>query len=190
ALRTELGAPGRLERCESPDDDIVALVDYAHTPDALTRVLSSVRALSKGRVRVVFGCGGDRDRAKRGPMGDAAGQGADLVVVTNDNPRTEAPEEIARPIVAALAARGLPRLRPEELGSLPSGYAVELDRARAIEAAIVTAAPGDTVIVCGKGHEEYQIVGDQRASFDDRVEARRALARRREGATRRASGGA
>ncbi len=179
ALRGEHGAPGRLERCESPEDDVVVLVDYAHTPDALVRALASVRALAKGRVVVVFGCGGDRDRAKRGPMGEAAAQGADLVVVTNDNPRTEDPSEIVRPIVASLERHGLAATVPDLLGARAKAYVVELDRARAIEAAVLAAAPGDTVIVCGKGHEEYQIVGDRRAPFDDRVEARRSLALRR-----------
>jgi UDP-N-acetylmuramoyl-L-alanyl-D-glutamate--2,6-diaminopimelate ligase len=179
ALSVEHGAPGRLERCERPDDDIVVLVDYAHTPDALVRVLGSVRAVSRARVIVVFGCGGDRDRGKRGPMGEAAASGADIVVVTNDNPRTEDPVEIARPIVAALEARSLPPLTKDELAGAPRGYVTELDRARAIDAAVLGASAGDTVIICGKGHEEYQLVGLTRLPFDDRAEAARALTLRR-----------
>ncbi len=188
ALRRELGAPGRLERCESKEDDIVVLVDYAHTPDALTRVLTSVHALATGRILLVFGCGGDRDPAKRGPMGEAAARGADVVVVTNDNPRSESPVDIARPIALALRNFGIPELPLADLASAHRGYAVELDRAQAIDTAIASAARGDTVIVCGKGHEDYQVYGDQRLPFDDRVESRRALIRRRERARPHAGG--
>jgi UDP-N-acetylmuramoyl-L-alanyl-D-glutamate--2,6-diaminopimelate ligase len=179
ALRTEAGAPGRLERCESPDDDVVVLVDYAHTPDALVRVLACVRGLSTRRTLVVFGCGGDRDRAKRGPMGRAAARGADIVIVTNDNPRGESPAEIVRPIVEGLVSEGLEELRGGELAAASRGFATELDRARAIEVAVLAAGSGDTVVICGKGHEEYQIVGDRTLPFDDRSEARRALSLRR-----------
>jgi UDP-N-acetylmuramoyl-L-alanyl-D-glutamate--2,6-diaminopimelate ligase len=188
ALRNERGAPGRLERCEFAEDDVVVLVDYAHTPDALARVLASVRALSKGRVLVVFGCGGDRDRTKRGPMGEAAASGADLAIVTNDNPRGESPEDIARPIIEGLVHHGLSDVGPSGLRSASRGYAIELDRARAIDAAVSSALAGDTVVICGKGHEDYQVVGDERLPFDDRIEARRALARRRPRSTRGSSG--
>lgn len=189
ALCSERGAPGRLERCEAEGDDIVVLVDYAHTPDALGRVLASARALATGRVMVVFGCGGDRDRVKRTPMGEAAARGADIVVVTNDNPRSEVPAEIVKPITLGLRSVGLPELRPEELASASRGYGVLLDRARAIEVAVLSAAPGDTVVLCGKGHEDYQVCGDERLPFDDRVEARRALAHRRAGVKLDAGGG-
>lgn len=167
ALATEVGAPGRLERCDGPEDDVVVLVDYAHTPDALARALDAVRAAAEGkRVICVFGCGGDRDPSKREPMGRAAGSGADLVIVTNDNPRTEDPEVIARS-----AANGVRSAGKEPI--------VELDRARAIERAISAAGGGDLVLIAGKGHEDYQIVGTEKRAFDDRVEARRALAARR-----------
>ena len=179
ALTHEIGAPGRLERCEEPGDDVVVLVDYAHTPDALARVLATVRAVCKGRVLVVFGCGGDRDRQKRAPMGEAVGRTADVVVVTNDNPRNESPEAIAEPIAAGLDSCGQARITPDVMPSVARGYVVELDRARAIELAVLAARPGDTVVVCGKGHETYQIFGDTTVAFDDRAEARRALSKRR-----------
>jgi len=158
--------PGRLERCEGPNDDILVAVDYAHTPDALARVLKAVRALGQGRVLCVFGCGGDRDPKKRAPMGEAVGRGADEAFVTSDNPRSEAPEAIVKAILPGLDAAS-------------AKYEVELDRATAIEKAIRAAAPGDVVLIAGKGHEDYQIIGAEKRHFDDREEARRALALRR-----------
>ncbi len=176
----EAGAPGRLERCDVPGDDITVLVDYAHTPDALARVLDSVRTVaSASRLWCVFGCGGDRDTTKRGPMGEAAASRADAVVVTSDNPRTEDPAAIAAPIEAAVAASGLPSAGWGALASGARGYVVELDRARAIDQTIQKAGKGDVVVVAGKGHEDYQIVGAARRHFDDREEARRALSTRR-----------
>ena len=172
ALATEPGAPGRLERCDGPDDDVVVLVDYAHTPDALGRVLDTVRGVGE-RVICVFGCGGDRDPTKRKPMGEAVGRRADIAIITNDNPRTENPVSIAGPIEQGVRAGGLV---PRNGGN---GYVVELDRARAIRLAVQIAAPGDVVLVAGKGHEDYQIIGHEKRSFDDRVEARAALASRR-----------
>jgi UDP-N-acetylmuramoyl-L-alanyl-D-glutamate--2,6-diaminopimelate ligase len=159
--------PGRLERCEGPDDDILVAVDYAHTPDALRRVLSAVRALTAGRVLCVFGCGGDRDPSKRAPMGEAVGRGADLAFVTSDNPRSEAPLAIIDAIV--------PGLR-----KVSAAFEVEPDRARAIEQAVLAARPGDVVLLAGKGHEDYQLIGGEKRHFDDREEARRALALRRQ----------
>lgn len=159
--------PGRLERCDVPADDVLVLVDYAHTPDALERALGAVRPLTAGSVICVFGCGGDRDREKRPKMGDAVGRGADRAIVTNDNPRSEDPRAIADAILPGLSPHGVP-------------FQVELDRAAAIELAVAEAAPGDVVLIAGKGHEPYQIVGGERRRFDDRVEARRALCRRRE----------
>jgi UDP-N-acetylmuramoyl-L-alanyl-D-glutamate--2,6-diaminopimelate ligase len=166
ALAAESGAPGRLERCDERGDDIVVLVDYAHTPDALSRVLDAVRAVATGRVWCVFGCGGDRDPTKREPMGQAAGSRADVAIVTNDNPRSEDPSEIARAV-----AKGVRRAGKEPV--------VELDRRAAIARAVSGAAAGDAVLIAGKGHEDYQLVGAQKLAFDDRVEARRALAARR-----------
>jgi UDP-N-acetylmuramoyl-L-alanyl-D-glutamate--2,6-diaminopimelate ligase len=142
------------------------LVDYAHTPDALARVLAAVRALGGERVLCVFGCGGDRDPLKRAPMGEAVGRGADVAYVTSDNPRGEDPASIVAAIVPGLKAAS-------------AKYEVELDRAAAIEKAIGQALPGDVVLIAGKGHEDYQIIGAEKRHFDDREQARKALAARR-----------
>lgn len=166
ALSKEPGAPGRLERCDGDQDDVVVLVDYAHTPDALARALDAVREIATGRVWCVFGCGGDRDRAKREPMGEAVGRRADVAIVSNDNPRTEDPRAIADAVAAGVRTAG----------KVPI---VELDRRKAIEHAVRSASRGDVVLVAGKGHEDYQIVGTVKQPFDDRIEVRRALAERR-----------
>jgi UDP-N-acetylmuramoyl-L-alanyl-D-glutamate--2,6-diaminopimelate ligase len=166
-LSCDVRVSGRLERCDDPKvDDVVVLVDYAHTPGALARVLSSVRGVSSGAVVCVMGCGGDRDPLKRPLMGHAAGAGADRVIVTNDNPRSESPRAIADQILPGLAPTGTP-------------FVVELDRAAAIRAAILEARPGDLVLVAGKGHETYQIIGATTFAFDDREVAKAALAERR-----------
>jgi UDP-N-acetylmuramoyl-L-alanyl-D-glutamate--2,6-diaminopimelate ligase len=172
ALSREAGAPGRLERCDAPGDDVTVLVDYAHTPDALARVLDAVRGVARGRVLCVFGCGGDRDPTKRVPMGEAVGRRADVAIVTSDNPRTEAPRAIAEAIVRGVRAGGREPI-------------LELDRWKAIDLAVRSATGGDLVLIAGKGHENYQIVGVVKQPFDDREEARRALEVRR-----RARGGA
>ncbi|MFT3771161.1 MAG: UDP-N-acetylmuramoyl-L-alanyl-D-glutamate--2,6-diaminopimelate ligase [Minicystis sp.] len=167
ALSAPIVVPGRLERCDDPAaDDVAVLVDYAHTPDALARVLAGVRGLGSGRVVCVFGCGGDRDPLKRPLMGEAVGKLADVAIVTNDNPRSEDPKAIADAILPGLA------------GS-KAEVIVELDRRRAIERAVIEAEPGDVIILAGKGHEPYQIIGATTLKFDDRDEARRALAMRR-----------
>jgi UDP-N-acetylmuramoyl-L-alanyl-D-glutamate--2,6-diaminopimelate ligase len=166
ALNACPAVPGRLERCDPPGGDIAVFVDYAHTPDALEKVLSAVRPLTAGRVVCVFGCGGDRDRTKRPLMGEIAGRLADEVVVTSDNPRSEPPERIAAAVVAGLTDG-------------PHRWQVELDRAQAIAQAIAQALPGDLVLIAGKGHETRQVVGEQATDFDDRVHARAALAARR-----------
>jgi UDP-N-acetylmuramoyl-L-alanyl-D-glutamate--2,6-diaminopimelate ligase len=158
--------PGRLERCDEPGDEVLVLVDYAHTPDALERVLVAARSMTKGRVSCVFGCGGDRDPQKRPRMGAAVGRLADYAYLTNDNPRTEDPQKIAASVEVGLR-------------EMDGKYEVELDRARAIERAVSRAEPGDVVLIAGKGHEPYQLIGAQRLPFDDRVEARLALAARR-----------
>ena len=167
ALGQAAAVPGRLERCDVPRDDVIVLVDYAHTPDALRRALAAVRALGRGRVICVFGCGGDRDPEKRAIMGEVVAAGADRAMVTNDNPRSEAPEAIARAIELGLRAGA-------------ASHEIELDRSLAIERAVLEASPGDVVLIAGKGHESYQIIGAERRRFDDRFEARRALALRRE----------
>lgn len=154
------GVPGRMERVDEGQEFLLA-VDYAHTPDALERVLRQARDLSEGRVIVVFGAGGDRDRAKRPLMGAIAGSMADIVIVTSDNPRTEDPDAIIAQIVAGIPAGCIPLVEP--------------DRRSAIRAAVRLAEPGDAVIVAGKGHEDYQVIGEERLPFDDRVEARNAL---------------
>ncbi|HEX2881151.1 MAG TPA: UDP-N-acetylmuramoyl-L-alanyl-D-glutamate--2,6-diaminopimelate ligase [Polyangiaceae bacterium] len=158
--------PGRFERCDGPGDAITVLVDYAHTPDALIRVLQALKGLGTGRLICVFGCGGDRDPVKRPLMGEAAGQLADHVIVTNDNPRSEDPARIAAAVM-------------EGVRRTTVSYEQILDRAQAIEQAIRTAQPKDCVLLAGKGHEDYQIIGNQKHHFDDREVARAALARRR-----------
>ena len=188
ALANEVGAPGRLERCDADGDDVTVLVDYAHTPDALARVLDSVRAIAPRRLWCVFGCGGDRDAGKRAPMGEAAATRADALVVTNDNPRTEDATAIANAIVRGIEAAGLARAELSALARGARGYVVELDRARAIALAIASAAAADVIVLAGKGHEDYQIVGREKRHLDDREEAKRALSVRR--ARRTASGGA
>jgi UDP-N-acetylmuramoyl-L-alanyl-D-glutamate--2,6-diaminopimelate ligase len=179
ALGREGGAPGRLERCDADGDDVTVLVDYAHTPDALARVLDAIRAVAKGSVWCVFGCGGDRDPTKRGPMGIAVAERSDMAIVTNDNPRSEDPKAIAEAVVGGLRAGGMVEVDTAALARGTRGYAVELDRRTAIGVAVRAAAPGDVVLVAGKGHEDYQIVGTDKRRFDDREEARAALADRR-----------
>jgi UDP-N-acetylmuramoyl-L-alanyl-D-glutamate--2,6-diaminopimelate ligase len=178
ALSREPGAPGRFERCDQEDDDVTVLVDYAHTPDALARALDAVRAAfssadATARIWCVFGCGGDRDPTKRSPMGEAVARRADVTVVTSDNPRTEDPRTIADAVIAGV----------RQAGKEP---VVELDRRKAIDLAVRSASQGDAVLIAGKGHEDYQIVGMTKLPFDDRSEARTALAaRRRDGHGRR-----
>jgi UDP-N-acetylmuramoyl-L-alanyl-D-glutamate--2,6-diaminopimelate ligase len=167
ALSTPIEVAGRLERCDEPTkDDVIVLVDYAHTPDALARVLESVRAYGQRRVICVFGCGGDRDPTKRPLMGEAVGRGADVAFVTNDNPRSEDPSAIADAILPGLSGCN-------------AKVFVELDRAKAIERAVLEASASDIVLIAGKGHEPYQIIGSVTLPFDDRIEARKALELRR-----------
>jgi UDP-N-acetylmuramoyl-L-alanyl-D-glutamate--2,6-diaminopimelate ligase len=167
ALSGVPAVPGRLERCDGPADDCIVLVDYAHTPDALERVLAAVAPPSPARLICVFGCGGDRDPQKRFPMGRAVGERAHYAIVTNDNPRSEAPEAIAAAVELGLRAAG-------------ANYEVCLDREQAIERAVSRAQPGDVLLIAGKGHETYQIMGPNTLPFDDREQARLALARRRD----------
>lgn len=172
-LSTSPGAPGRLERVDGRG--IALFVDYAHTDDALTRALAALRALAPRRLVCVFGCGGDRDRGKRPLMGLAAARAADLVVVTSDNPRTEDPDAIIAEIVPGVEEAGLARLSPAAARDGARGFVVEPDRRAAIALAVAAARPGDAVLVAGKGHEDYQIVGTAKHHFSDREEARRAL---------------
>src|SRR5438105_4833840 len=168
------GAPGRLERVPDPEGRVV-LVDYAHTDDALARVLDALRQAAAPRIVCVFGCGGDRDRGKRPLMGEAAGGRADLVVATSDNPRTEDPLAILAAIEPGLARSGKAKLDPRHARMGLDGYCVVPDRREAIALALRCARPGDAVLLAGKGHEDYQIVGKEKRPFDDRLEARRAL---------------
>ena len=175
--------PGRLERVTLADGAGAAgpavFVDYAHTPDALENVLLSLRPLATGRLICVFGCGGDRDRGKRPLMGAIAARWADVAIVTSDNPRTEDPETIVAAVAEGAASTG------RQLGEVAAlltadppldGYAVLSDRRQAIVAACSLARPEDTVLIAGKGHEDYQILGTEKHFFDDRLEAANALA--------------
>jgi UDP-N-acetylmuramoyl-L-alanyl-D-glutamate--2,6-diaminopimelate ligase len=157
--------PGRFERVEE-GQDFAVIVDYAHTEDALVRLLATAQALKTGRLITVFGCGGDRDRGKRPKMGRAAAERSDLVILTSDNPRTEDPMAILREIEAGVRQAMDPaRVR----------YQIIPDRRAAIEAAVAAAKPGDMVLIAGKGHEDYQIVGSARFPFDDRQVAQEAI---------------
>jgi UDP-N-acetylmuramoyl-L-alanyl-D-glutamate--2,6-diaminopimelate ligase len=162
-LKEAAGAPGRLQAVRG-GQDFAVLVDYAHTDDALANVRSALRPLTRGRLRVLFGCGGDRDRTKRPRMAATAQRLADAVYITSDNPRTEEPAAIIDEIAAGLdAARA-------------AGVHVEADRRRAIGRILADARAGDVVLIAGKGHENYQIVGTTRHHFDDVEECMRALA--------------
>jgi UDP-N-acetylmuramoyl-L-alanyl-D-glutamate--2,6-diaminopimelate ligase len=159
-LATARAVPGRMERIGAFGID--AIVDYAHTPDALANVLRAARETTRGRLIVVFGCGGDRDAGKRVEMGRIAADAADVVIVTSDNPRGESPAAIAAAVAEGIVAE------------------VILDRRTAIRRAINDARAGDTVVVAGKGHETYQIIGEERLPFDDRDEVRSAFSLRSE----------
>jgi len=165
------GVPGRLERVDG-GLSFAVLVDYAHTPDALVRAMEVLRPLCTGRLMVVFGCGGDRDRSKRPLMGRAVARFADLAVVTSDNPRTEDPQEIIDAILVGVEAEGIPRL-PDL--SAERGFMVQADRRAAIFTAVQAAQAGDIVLIAGKGHEDYQILGREKIHFDDREQAIEAL---------------
>jgi UDP-N-acetylmuramyl-tripeptide synthetase len=162
ALKTCGGAPGRFERVAHERGDFAVVVDYAHTDDALRNVLRTARDVTRGRVITVFGCGGDRDRTKRAPMGEAAASLSDVTIATSDNPRTEDPEAILRDVEVGLRATGKPYLKI-------------VDRRDAIRRAIEEARAGDLVVIAGKGHEDYQIIGTEKRHFDDREVALEAL---------------
>jgi UDP-N-acetylmuramoyl-L-alanyl-D-glutamate--2,6-diaminopimelate ligase len=172
------GVAGRLESVAN-EAGVLCVVDYAHTPDALERVLDVLRPLCRGRLICVFGCGGDRDRGKRPLMGEAAARRADIAIVTSDNPRTEEPLSIIEMILAGVRRSGKPECSAAELAQGQAGYHVESDRAAAISRAVGLARLGDVVLLAGKGHEDYQIIGTQKHHFDDREVAAAAFAVRR-----------
>ena len=164
ALEKCTGAPGRFERVPH-DGDFAVVVDYAHSDDALLNVLRTAREVTKGKIITVFGCGGDRDGSKRAPMGEAAGSLSDVVILTSDNPRTEDPEKILADAEVGIQKTGKP-------------YRKIADRREAIHQAISEARTNDLVLIAGKGHEDYQIVGREVFHFDDKEVAREALAAR------------
>jgi UDP-N-acetylmuramoyl-L-alanyl-D-glutamate--2,6-diaminopimelate ligase len=164
ALEKCTGAPGRFERV-THDGDFSVVVDYAHTDDALLNVLRTAKEVVQGKIITVFGCGGDRDRSKRAPMGEAAGSLSDVVILTSDNPRTEDPEQILCDAEEGIQKTGKP-------------YRKIADRTDAINEAIAQATNGDLVLIAGKGHEDYQIIGRDTFHFDDKEVARAALAQR------------
>ena len=169
-IRCCTGVPGRLE-VVSAGQPFGVLVDYAHKPDALEKTLRSIRQLTQGRLLTVFGCGGDRDRGKRPLMGEAAGRLSDVVVLTSDNPRTEDPQQILADAEPGLVQAGLQKVDdPTAIETLKRGYVVIVDRRTAIYAALAGARPGDVLVIAGKGHEDYQIIGTTKSHFDDREE--------------------
>ena len=180
------GVSGRLEKVENPKG-VHVLVDYAHTPDALERSLKGLvsileekrraRAQTEEKIITVFGCGGDRDRTKRPLMGEVAGRWSDLVIITSDNPRTEDPLAIVDEAEAGVKKIGLGKWAPGELKAwrTKKGYVKVPDWREAIRMAVRLARPSDVVLVAGKGHEDYQVIGTKKFPFDDRVEVKRAL---------------
>jgi len=161
ALEQCTGAPGRFERVPH-DGDFAVVVDYAHSDDALLNVLRTARDVTRGRIITVFGCGGDRDRTKRAPMGEAAGSLSDVVILTSDNPRTEDPNQILADAEVGIQKTAKP-------------YEKIPDRREAIHQAVSQARPNDLVLIAGKGHEDYQIIGREVFHFDDKEVAREAL---------------
>ncbi|MGB2716942.1 MAG: UDP-N-acetylmuramoyl-L-alanyl-D-glutamate--2,6-diaminopimelate ligase [Vicinamibacterales bacterium] len=173
--------PGRFQLVSGPTDDVRVVVDYAHTDDALKNLLETARPLASGRVVTIFGCGGDRDRTKRPLMGAVAARLSDLVVITSDNPRSESPaaiiEDVKRGIVPA-ADRKPPN---GVAGPKATPHLVIVDRREAIDRTIADARRGDLVLIAGKGHEKYQVIGDRVLPFDDVDVAQAALTKRRTG---------
>ncbi|MBQ3217112.1 MAG: UDP-N-acetylmuramoyl-L-alanyl-D-glutamate--2,6-diaminopimelate ligase, partial [Oscillospiraceae bacterium] len=162
ALSKAKGVKGRIEVVPTPGKDYTVLIDYAHTPDGLENVLRSVRDFCKGRIICVFGCGGDRDRAKRPLMGEIAVRCADLVIVTSDNPRTEQPMGIIQEILTGMEGTKTPCL-------------VEENRRKAIRLAMEQGRKNDVIVLAGKGHETYQILGTEKVHLDEREEVKAAL---------------
>jgi UDP-N-acetylmuramoyl-L-alanyl-D-glutamate--2,6-diaminopimelate ligase len=167
--------PGRFQVVSEVGDDVLVVVDYAHTDDALKNLLETARALAPARVLTVFGCGGDRDRTKRPLMGAVAARLSDLVVLTSDNPRSEDPDRIIEEITRGI----MPPVQPGAPKRSTTPFVTITDRRAAIEHAVRQARPGDLVLIAGKGHEKYQVIGTRTFPFDDVDVARAALDRRR-----------
>ncbi len=165
------GVPGRFQVVSGRHDEVTVVVDYAHTDDALRNLLETARPLSRGRVITVFGCGGDRDRTKRPLMGAVASRLSDMIFLTSDNPRSEDPQRIIDEV-----QRGI---TPDTTRASAEPVVAMIDRREAIGRAIEIARPGDLVLVAGKGHEKYQVIGSQVLPFDDVAVAHEALGRRR-----------
>jgi len=171
----DVAVPGRLEKVANARG-VLCVVDYAHTPDGLERAIAAMRAVTARRLIVVFGCGGDRDRGKRPMMGEIAARDADIAIVTSDNPRTEDPAAIVDMVLEGVRRTSAPKLSVAELARATRGYHAEVDRRAAIRLAAAAAGAGDVLLIAGKGHEDYQIVGTTKHHFDDREEAATALA--------------
>ncbi len=168
-----------MERVEN-GAGVTCLVDYAHTGDALENVLATLKEIATGRIITLFGCGGDRDNGKRPIMGRIATSMSDLTIVTSDNPRTEDPSGILLQVKAGITPLALQEYRPEELadGFAERGFTVLENRREAIRLAVGLARQGDIILLAGKGHEDYQIIGTAKQHFDDREEAAAAFAER------------
>ena len=174
-IRKLRSVPGRLQRVAN-SRGVLVVVDYAHTPDALEKTLSAVRPLTDAKLLTVFGCGGDRDRGKRPLMGEIAARLSDVVVLTSDNPRSEDPCRILQEIEAGMQKTGISKLEAHAAKvDGVHGYGVEADRRKAISLALHWAQRGDVVVIAGKGHEDYQILGKEKIHFDDREVAREIL---------------
>lgn len=171
-----LPVPGRLERVDN-SRGVTCLVDYAHTGDALENVLTTLKEIATGRIITLFGCGGDRDNGKRPIMGGVAARYSDFAVVTSDNPRTEDPWRILEMVKAGVVATGVREYLPSEItsGFKEKGFVVIENRREAIQFAVRLALPGDILLLAGKGHEDYQIIGTTKHHFDDREEAAKAF---------------
>ncbi len=180
-IRNMKAVPGRMEKVDE-GQPFGVVVDYAHTEDAMVRLLESVREVTARRIITVFGCGGDRDRTKRPAMGAAAIKGSDVVIITSDNPRTEEPLSIIREIERGLAADGvkMPAQKDDAKQVAPGKkpYYVIPGRHEAVAFAVGLARPGDVVVLAGKGHEDYQIIGEKKMHFDDREVAREEIRKR------------
>jgi UDP-N-acetylmuramoyl-L-alanyl-D-glutamate--2,6-diaminopimelate ligase len=166
------GVPGRLELVEN-DRGAVILVDYAHTGDALRRVIEAMQALAPQRILTIFGCGGDRDHSKRPVMAEVAARGSDIAIATSDNPRTEDPEQILNDVRSGLVkVHAREWNKSEAVAGEGKGYVVIPDRREAIQFAVSILRPGDLLLIAGKGHEDYQVLATGRIHFDDREEVR------------------